>query len=385
MEEKFDHEIESFLKEIEYLRGRDKILLAFKKWEELERKLTDGKKEDLLKTLSENPSIQTLKKEASEVNKLMSEFDSNEGWTLVNDKDGVRSYYRHETSSPMHSMKIEGIIPAPLFNVLAIIYEVDLYITWWPLLREVKQVKEISKFRKVVYMRAELPWPMWHRDVLFYGYGVDNLDIDQSAVIMVRSVNEEESKVFPIPVPNHHVRMDCKFGGMLARPISPTETKVTLLSNLNPHLAIVPYALLNMITRQFSYLLLNTLKQLATNIKGTEYEKRIQMNKDIYDDAKQRIEEFFEKKKQENNNNNNNENITVNSNTNNNNNNLNVDINSNTANNSTTGINDNEDYESIVTNNNNNNLNEENKVNEKTTQNNNENNNNSILVSEPTN
>jgi hypothetical protein len=69
-------------------------------------------------------------------------------WTKVKESNGVTTYYRHEEGSPMHSIKLEGtkfnstfdqrilwgIIDAPLFNVLAVIYETELYGQWWPLL-----------------------------------------------------------------------------------------------------------------------------------------------------------------------------------------------------------------------------------------------------------
>lgn len=87
---------------------------------------------------------------------------------------------------------------------------------------------------------------------------------------------------------------------MLARPISATETELTLLSNTDPFLAVVPYRFLNTVTKQFAYMLMHTLANLAENIEGTEYEKRIKMNTDIYEDARQRIKKFFENTKTDN-------------------------------------------------------------------------------------
>jgi hypothetical protein len=86
---------------------------------------------------------------------------------------------------------------------------------------------------------------------------------------------------------------------MLARPISATETELTLLSNTDPFLAIVPYRFLNSVTKQFAYMLMYTLANLAENIEGTEYEKRILKNKDIYEDARQRIKSHFENTKKD--------------------------------------------------------------------------------------
>lgn len=57
-------------------------------------------------------------------------------------------------------------------------YEHDLYVDWVPLLKvyinfsnilslkESKLVKQISKYRKIIYMRAHMPWPIWDRDIV---------------------------------------------------------------------------------------------------------------------------------------------------------------------------------------------------------------------------
>lgn len=70
---------------------------------------------------------------------------------------------------------------------MAVMNEHDLYRTWIPLLKvsaqalskrvrdvakapskqEVRRVKQISRYRKVMYLSAHLPWPISSRDAVY--------------------------------------------------------------------------------------------------------------------------------------------------------------------------------------------------------------------------
>ncbi len=116
-------------------------------------------------------------------------------------------------------------------------------------------------------MKASLPWPMWARDVVLYGYGIDNLEEDESIVITVRSCNENEQKQWPTTLDEYTVRMDCKIGGSVkkffkrfyiatrffAKPISTKETHVVMISNVDPKFNFIPYSLFNEVTKKLAH------------------------------------------------------------------------------------------------------------------------------------
>ncbi len=58
----------------------------------------------------------------------------------MNESSTVTTYYRNEANSPCHSIKLQGIVNGPLFNIVALANEVDLYGTWIPFLKVAKQV-----------------------------------------------------------------------------------------------------------------------------------------------------------------------------------------------------------------------------------------------------
>lgn len=51
---------------------------------------------------------------------------------------------------------IEGMINAPMINAVAIVAEVEFYKNWLPITPVSEILKEISHFRKLVYLRNTL-------------------------------------------------------------------------------------------------------------------------------------------------------------------------------------------------------------------------------------
>jgi len=235
-----------------------------------------------------------------ETSHLLQEFHTLNGWSLVKKKNEVSTFYRHEEGDLMHSIRLEGVISCPIFDVLAVVYEVDLYPEWWPHIKECFTLKQITNYRKIVYMRGELPWPLYNRDICLYGYGVDMLEESDTIIIAVRSCTSKDAEQFQVelpPLPNFHCRVECKFGGMMMKPLSENSTSVVMLCNVDPKLSGVPYWLLNWITKQVAHVMFEALRVKFSNIKGSIYEKRILEKPEIYQDAKNRIFSHFEKKK----------------------------------------------------------------------------------------
>lgn len=75
----------------------------------------------------------------------------------------------------------ECIIEAPIFNSLAIFAEVDLFNKWMPSLDFVKQLKQVSKFRRILHYSFKLPLFISNRD--FVCSAVANVDKKNRAVV----------------------------------------------------------------------------------------------------------------------------------------------------------------------------------------------------------
>lgn len=233
---------------------------------------------------------QRIATEKKEVRALMRELRNEDGWTLVGEHEGgnVQVFYRGEKSTPVHSIKMQGVVDSPALNLMAIMNEHALYDSWIPLLKEVRLVKQISRYRKVMYLSAHLPWPISSRDVLLYGYGVDNLEEDR-AVIMIRSAGEGDIEPHLIPPVKSHVRADVQFTGVMIQPISENQTRLVMMTNVDPKLAYMPYTLLNWATKVLSYQMWSTMAKHAQEIEGSKYEELIAENEVFYADIKAKL------------------------------------------------------------------------------------------------
>jgi len=271
--------------EIFTLRKVNKLFLANDKLQDLENLITskitevEHKREAEMwkQKLEECEEISLLKVEVQEASTVMKDLESEDSWTLMRDTVDMKTYYRHEKNTPVHSFKINGNIPCNVFNLLVLVNEVDMYHTFVPLLHEARVIKG-NNYRRIAYIKENLPWPFAPRDAVLYGYCIDNVEKSGNILVVFRSaiVGDLELNLKDVPPSvKQDVRCDCKIAGLLLKPTATKSTYVNFCSNVDPKLSHVPYWLLNMAVSQLVPLGLTMLAQKSNNLKGTEYEKRI--------------------------------------------------------------------------------------------------------------
>ena len=88
------------------------------------------------------------------------------GWELTRDEDGIRSYKRVVTGSPLLAFRGEAVIKAPITRVLSVALDTERVGEWIPGVAEstvVRWIKEPVEY--VQYSRFDAPWPV--RDRIF--------------------------------------------------------------------------------------------------------------------------------------------------------------------------------------------------------------------------
>ncbi|KAN0055309.1 hypothetical protein ACTA71_008419 [Dictyostelium dimigraforme] len=86
------------------------------------------KLETLINKIKSEERLIKLKQEAIEIEdlpKVLSSDYKSQGWQSIQTVNGIHSMYK-EHGSGIHSVRIEGIIDQPIFNVCSIIMEVLL-------------------------------------------------------------------------------------------------------------------------------------------------------------------------------------------------------------------------------------------------------------------
>jgi hypothetical protein len=311
---------ESVINDIKTLIKDEQVLEAV----ELLKKTFDATEIDEL--AQSNKYIHFAKQCKEEISSLLSELDpikttsSNEssdasGWVAVNaETEKYRVWYKEETKTSSYTFRVEGMVNAPLFNILSVIYEFDLFKTWFPGISESSKDIQLAKFRFIVSLLGmSLPWPIWRRKSILYAYG-DVLN-SESVAIYIREAREtdltqnitntygdstttenndatdkkEKEKI--VVDETKYVNAKCLYGGFHVIPVTEDKTFVKFVFNFDPQFQLLPASFFNYIVQQTMIPLLGLLTKKAKNIEGTEYEKRINSQEKslIYAEIRKRL------------------------------------------------------------------------------------------------
>lgn len=77
-------------------------------------------------------------------------------WTKFLDKPEQKIYYKKEEGLAPITCFIEGIINAPMINVLAVVGEVEHFKEWMPITPVSDILIELTPMRKLLYIRNSL-------------------------------------------------------------------------------------------------------------------------------------------------------------------------------------------------------------------------------------
>lgn len=90
-------------------------------------------------------------------------------WKKFIDNEDNKIYYKQEEGLSPITCYLEGIINASVLNVGLIMGDVEGYKDWLPITPISDILKSVTHFRKLMYIRNALQWPMWHREIFVEG------------------------------------------------------------------------------------------------------------------------------------------------------------------------------------------------------------------------
>jgi hypothetical protein len=285
--------IEDQIHQIHCLYDDDKIMEAFR--------LLDNLKNKYNRDFQEIPMVKDLESDYKDIKDVFLSVQDKEGWATES-TGKITVSYKNVPGTPTYSLLTEGEIDVPLFNFITLLYESDLYNTWVPFCKKSNTIAKLSRSRKIVLQEYNLPF-VATRQTCLYGYGANLLISDGIVVIVSRSCDQGSTfKDVKLPDPNGVKRSVVNIMGCIVRPITYEKIHVTMISNFDPLIKIVPYKILNYFSRKLAKGIFKKIIKKAKNFEGSEYQKRINLpeNKDFYSHLEKSQKEYLESLKKNN-------------------------------------------------------------------------------------
>jgi len=231
---------------------------------------SDDKKllEEVHDKIDHDKKFISVQKEGQAIVDFMNNIKLDEGWEIIRDSNEIKTMYKREPGSPIHSMKCDAYIDAPLMNILALINDHSMYHHFVPILDKCFLIHQETPFSKLLFLSAAVPWPFAKRECCVYGKGIDNLLEDSSIFIEVRSCDQKtywnKDVIFPEPTPNNVV-VTMEAGSVLT-PIAINKTRIQIAAKFDPKLDYIPLWLFNFCTRHLTYLIFSMFRDIAVKL-----------------------------------------------------------------------------------------------------------------------
>ena len=135
--------------------------------------------------------IDDIRTRAQSMQNLRQQCLSDDGWSLQKETHDVKTFYKNASSNPgIHSVRLDGDVDAPVFMILCLFHEVDLFTRWIPSysllgLGFAKCVSHPSPTELMVHMDVNIPWPLTNRYCFFKCDGIDCMDDPETPQIGV--------------------------------------------------------------------------------------------------------------------------------------------------------------------------------------------------------
>jgi len=249
--------------------------------------------------------LETLKTDIEKVTDLLKQLNQDDAWTKATEKQGIEVLFQNPKDSPFILTKTVVTFKAQkdelvesFIRLLSFFSEVELMPRWFPdkVLKSNETVHQASKFCKVVEGMIKLPFPVsaiiGPREVIFEGKGYD---MSERKALVISCVPVKEGDVLdggnyivPAPPPNN-IRIEMY--GVYYFELVPEGISLKIMQQTDLKSNIIPSALLNWLAKgKAPFDFIKNLRKEMAKYEGSEWEKRVKANPDMYEDIRQRLE-----------------------------------------------------------------------------------------------
>ena len=227
-----------------------------------------------------------------------------EPWRLSVDAQGIAVRYRGESTTRFASVCVHAHTLPAAWLVMMVTNEVSLLSQFMPgfLGFQAATIKQVSRFRQLVWMRVRFPPPFAPRDVVFDAQGVDCLGEtphEPAIMVLVRSPDPTDWPDVVLDAPDpalrdpNCVRAKVHLAGALVEPTSPTSASLINMMNVDPVLPALPGWLFNFFNRKMVWYAFDAFRtavnKLAVDGLPPDYTDLVNQKPDVYNELKARL------------------------------------------------------------------------------------------------
>ncbi len=91
-----------------------------------------------------------------------------QGWELKKDVDGIKVYFRESAEGPIKELRISFDVEASLSTMVAVLKDIDAFPEWIYKCSEARVIEKKSDQEVYYYSVVDFPWPLTDRDAISY-------------------------------------------------------------------------------------------------------------------------------------------------------------------------------------------------------------------------
>jgi hypothetical protein len=255
---------------------------------------------ELLDTIQ--PKIDKMMERAAAVEEILrstsiaEEPKASDGWLLGAEYFGIKTFYRVISETGLISVLMMGTqTDLPLFELLAVIHEVDLFKTFIPFCNESSLITKVAAAELVAYFKLSML--LLSRDACIHAYGADCLFEENAVVLVGHSVDSWPGLQLPFEEPGwlgSHLTMEVSDFNAVITLNSSSSASTRLVCTVDPKFPL-PQTIINFAIKKLAGLLLYLVEKEAHKIqkdKDCAHARKIRENKAFYVDwlmAKMRV------------------------------------------------------------------------------------------------
>jgi hypothetical protein len=248
----------------------------------------------------EDIEIDIIRSRVDALNQLRAVCLSDDGWNVQRESEDLRTLYRNLEGTPhIHSIRLDGDVDAPLFTLLTLFHEIDLFPKWIPSysllgLSFARLIGHPSPTELLVHLSFHVPWPFESRYTFFRCDGIDCMDDaenPQIAVILNNLTSEQDNGVEDSGVKTTFYAPS----GVLLSPLGGGRTRVQIVVNVDPQIPLVPDWLIDFAVRNLAFLIIYQIRHAVEIVKKDEEYQRRSMDGSsaFYNHVKRRFRESW--------------------------------------------------------------------------------------------